>query len=47
MMYYYYDIKSSDKFDTLFKNTKVYKEPISNKNNYYVLKLTFILSKIY
>lgn len=41
MMYYYYDINSSDKFDTLFKDTAIYKEPTKNKNNYYVLKLDF------
>ena len=41
MMYYYYDINSKDKFDTLFKETYVYNNPTLNKNNYYVLKFDF------
>lgn len=41
MMYYYYDINSKDKFDTLFKDTYVYDNPTKNKNNYYILKLDF------
>jgi len=41
MMYYYYDINSKDKFDTLFKDTYIEKNPTKNKNNYYVLKLDF------
>ena len=41
MMYYYYDINSKDKFDTLFKDTYVYDNPTPNKNNYYVLKFDF------
>ena len=41
MMYYYYDINSKDKFNTLFKDTYVYDNPTKNKNNYYVLKLDF------
>ena len=41
MMYYYYDINSKDKFDTLFKDTYVYNNSTKNKNNYYVLKFDF------
>ncbi len=41
MMYYYYDINSKDLFDTLFKNTYVYKNPTPYKNSYYVLRLDF------
>ena len=41
MMHYYYDINSKDLFDSLFKNTYVYKNPTINKNNYYVLKFDF------
>jgi len=41
MMYYYYDVNSSDLFETLFKGTYVYNNPTPNKNNYYVLKFDF------
>ena len=41
MMYYYYDIKSEALFDSLFKNTYVYKHPTVRKNKYYILKLDF------
>ena len=41
MMYYYYDIKSESLFDSLFKNTYVYKHPTVRKNKYYILKLDF------
>ena len=41
MMYYYYDINSSDKFDRLFKDTDIYKEPTLLRNSYYVLKFDF------
>ena len=41
MMYYYYDINSKDLFETLFKDTYVYKNPTKLKNKYYVLKLDF------
>ncbi len=41
MMYYYYDINSKDLFETLFKDTYVYKNPTKLKNNYYILKLDF------
>ena len=41
MMFYYYDIKSKDKFDTLFKDTDIYIEPTSLRNSYYVLRLDF------
>ena len=41
MMYYYYDINSKDLFETLFKDTYVYKNPTRLKNNYYILKLDF------
>ena len=41
MLYYYYDIKSESLFDSLFKNTYVYKHPTIRKNSYYILKLDF------
>ena len=41
MMYYYYDVNSSNEFDTLFKDTYVYNNSTTNKNNYYVLKFDF------
>lgn len=41
MMYYYYDINSSEYFNTLFKDTYVYNTPTKNKNNYYILKFDF------
>ena len=41
MMYYYYDVKSKDKFNTLFKDTYVYNNPTKDKNNYYILKFDF------
>ena len=33
MMYYYYDVESTSLFDTLFKDTYVYNNPTTNKNN--------------
>ena len=41
MMYYYYDIKSKDKFKELFKDTYIHGKPTSLKNSYYVLKFDF------
>ncbi len=41
MLFYYYDINSSNLFDSLFKGTYIYDNPTPNKNNYYVLKLDF------
>ncbi len=41
MMSYYYDVKSVDLFESLFKETYVYKHPTSGKNNYYILKFDF------
>ncbi len=41
MMYYYYDVKSKNLFDTLFKDTYVYKNPTPYKNSYYVLRFDF------
>ncbi len=41
MMYYYYDVKSKDLFDTLFKDTSVYNNPTPYKNSYYVLRFDF------
>ena len=41
MMYYYYDINSKDLFETLFKDTYIYKNTTKLKNKYYVLKLDF------
>ncbi len=41
MMSYYYDVKSADLFESLFKETYVYKHPTKGKNNYYILKFDF------
>ena len=41
MMSYYYDVNTTDMFDTLFKDTYVYNNPTKNKNNYYILKFDF------
>ena len=41
MMYYYYDINSKDKFDTLFKDTYIYTHQTEYNNSYYVLRLDF------
>ncbi len=41
MMYYYYDVNSKDLFEKLFKETYIYQNPTSLKNNYYVLKFDF------
>ncbi len=41
MMSYYYDVKSIDLFESLFKETYVYKHPTKGKNNYYILKFDF------
>ena len=37
----YYDIKKSDKFDELFKNTYIGKNPTKLKNKYHILKFNF------
>ncbi len=41
MMYYYYDINSTDLFEELFKETYVYQNPTKEKNSYYILKFDF------
>jgi len=41
LLFNYYDIKSKDNFEKLFKNTYIYNNPTINKNNYYVLKFDF------
>ncbi len=41
MMSYYYDVKNVDLFESLFKETYVYKHPTRGKNNYYILKFDF------
>jgi len=41
MMFYYYDVKSKKDFDTLFKDTYIYKHPTKEKNSYYMLKFNF------
>ena len=41
MMYYYYDINSKEKFDSLFKDTYIYNNATDSKNSYYVLKFDF------
>ena len=41
MLYYYYDVASTNLFDSLFKDTYVYENPTKNKSNYYVLKFDF------
>ena len=37
----YYDIKKADKFDELFKNTYIGKNPTKQKNKYHILKFNF------
>ena len=37
----YYDIKKSDKFEELFKNTYIGKNPTKQKNKYHILKFNF------
>ena len=37
----YYDIKKSDKFEELFKNTYIGKNPTKLKNKYHILKFNF------
>ena len=37
----YYDIKKEDKFEKLFGNTYIGKNPTKNKNRYYILKFDF------
>ena len=37
----YYDIKKADKFEKLFKNTYIWKNPTKLKNTYYILKFNF------
>ena len=41
MMFYYYDIKSENLFEALFKDTYIYNNTTPNKNNYYVIKFDF------
>ena len=41
MMYYYYDIKSKDMFEELFKDTYIHDKPTDLRNSYYVLKFDF------
>ena len=41
MLENYYDIKKSDKFETLFSETYIGKNPTKLKNNYYILKFNF------
>ena len=38
---YYYDVKTSDKFEELFRETYIGKNPTKNKNRYYILKFNF------
>ena len=37
----YYDIKKADKFEELFKNTYIGKNPTKQKNKYHILKFNF------
>ena len=37
----YYDLKKADKFDKLYKNTYIGKNPTKLKNKYYILKFNF------
>ena len=37
----YYDLKKADKFEELFGETYIGKNPTSNKNRYYILKFNF------
>ena len=38
---YYYDINSANKFDKLFRDTYIGKNPTSLKNSYYILRFNF------
>ncbi len=38
---YYYDIKATDSFEKLFKNTYIGKNPTNLKNSYYILRFNF------
>ena len=38
---YYYDILTEDKFDMLFKNMYIGKNPTKLRNSYYILKFNF------
>lgn len=37
----YYDIKKEDKFESLFKDTYIGKNPTNLKNSYYILRFDF------
>ena len=41
MISYYYDIKETDNFESLYKGLYIYDNPTENKNNYYILKFNF------
>ena len=41
----YYDVLKKDKFDTLFSDTYIGKNPTSSKNRYYILKFNFDVIK--
>ena len=41
MLEYYYDINYSSKFDILFKDTYIGKNPTKLKNSYYILRFDF------
>ena len=38
----YYDIQKKDKFDLLFKETYIGKNPINKRNSYYILRFNFL-----
>ena len=38
---YYYDIKQKEKFNSLFENTYIGKNPTKLKNSYYILRFNF------
>ena len=41
LLWNYYDIKKQDKFEVLFKDTYIRKNPTKLRNSYYILKFNF------
>ena len=41
MISYYYDLKETENFESLYKGLYIYDNPTENKNNYYILKFNF------
>ena len=41
MISYYYDLKETENFESLYKGLYIYDNPTENKNTYYILKFNF------